>query len=45
MPMRSPKQLDSESDLTIRRALLLSLGESGEKDYRPGQECVTAEKC
>jgi formylglycine-generating enzyme required for sulfatase activity len=29
------KQLDSESNLTIRRALLLSLGEFGEKDFTP----------
>jgi eukaryotic-like serine/threonine-protein kinase len=29
------KQLDSESDLTIRRALLLSLGEYGEKEFSP----------
>jgi eukaryotic-like serine/threonine-protein kinase len=29
------KQLDSESDLTIRRALLLSLGEYGEKELSP----------
>jgi serine/threonine protein kinase/formylglycine-generating enzyme required for sulfatase activity len=29
------KQLDIESDLTIRRALLLSLGEYGETDFTP----------
>ena len=29
------KQLDSESDLTIRRALLLSLGEYGETEITP----------
>jgi formylglycine-generating enzyme required for sulfatase activity len=28
-------QLESESDVTIRRALLLSLGEFGEKDFTP----------
>ncbi|HEY7331226.1 MAG TPA: protein kinase [Gemmataceae bacterium] len=29
------KQLDSESDLTIQRALVLSLGEYGEMDFTP----------
>src|SRR5262249_42918535 len=29
------KHLDRESDVTIRRALLLSLGEFGEKDFTP----------
>ncbi len=29
------KQLDKESDLTIRRALVLSLGEFSEKDFTP----------
>jgi hypothetical protein len=29
------EQLDSESDLTIRRALVLSLGEYGEMDFTP----------
>ena len=29
------KQLDSESDLTIRRALVLSLGEYGETEFTP----------
>ncbi len=29
------KQLDMESDLTIRRALILSLGEYGETDFTP----------
>ena len=29
------KRLDDEPDLTIRRALLLSLGEYGEKDFSP----------
>jgi formylglycine-generating enzyme required for sulfatase activity len=29
------KQLDSESDVTIRRALVLSLGEYGETDFTP----------
>ena len=31
------KQLDSESDITIRRALLLSLGEFNERDYPPDE--------
>jgi formylglycine-generating enzyme required for sulfatase activity len=30
------KQLDSESDVTIRRALFLSLGEYGDTDFTPG---------
>ena len=30
------KQLDMESDVTIRRALVLSLGEYGETDFTPG---------
>ncbi len=29
------KQLESESDITIRRALVLSLGEFGEKELPP----------
>src|SRR6202043_2210179 len=29
------KRLDEETDITIRRALLLSLGEFGEKDFTP----------
>ena len=29
------KRLDEEPDITIRRALLLSLGEFGEKDFTP----------
>jgi eukaryotic-like serine/threonine-protein kinase len=29
------KQLDMESDVTIRRALVLSLGEYGETDFAP----------
>ena len=29
------KQLDEESDLTIRRALILSLGEYGETEFTP----------
>ena len=29
------KRLDEEPDITIRRALILSLGEFGEKDFTP----------
>jgi len=38
------KRLDEESDLTIRRALILSLGEFGEKDFAPDERKALSPK-
>jgi formylglycine-generating enzyme required for sulfatase activity len=38
------KCLDEEPDITIRRALVLSLGEFGERELSPGQRALVVEK-
>jgi eukaryotic-like serine/threonine-protein kinase len=38
------KRLDEEPDLTIRRALLLSLGEFGEKEFSPAERKMVVPK-
>ena len=38
------KRLDEEPDLTIRRALILSLGEFGEKEWLAGDRKAVTEK-
>ncbi len=38
------KQLDMESDVTIRRALVLSLGDYGETDFTPGARNALLQK-
>src|SRR5262249_49140847 len=38
------KRLDEEPDITIRRALVLSLGEFGEKEFPPGERAPVTEQ-
>src|SRR5262249_55420407 len=43
-PRAIVQRLEEEPDVTIRRALLLSLGEFGEKEFAPGERDLLVEK-
>jgi serine/threonine protein kinase/formylglycine-generating enzyme required for sulfatase activity len=43
-PLTVVKQWDNESDVTIQRALILSLGEFGERDWPSGGQIAVQEK-